>query len=86
MYVTVWKYYVRHPSSFTQKCHIVIPAKSQIDLSKHNPGIQLRETNSSATNVDMFEVINLRDPLDILCQTFIHTRCPGSGKTEGTIM
>ena len=29
--------------------HIVIPAKLQIDLSKNNTGIQLRETNSSAT-------------------------------------
>ena len=43
-----WKYSVRH-SSIHLEYHIVIPAKSQIDLSKHNPGIQLRETNSSAT-------------------------------------
>ena len=31
------------------ECHIVIPAKSQIDLSKSNTGTQLREMNSSAT-------------------------------------
>ena len=33
----------------------------------------------------MFEQINLRDPLDILCQTFVHTSCPRTGQTEGTI-
>ena len=36
-------------------------------------------------NVNTFEQINLRDPLDILCQTFFHIRCPGTGQTEGTI-
>ena len=48
-----WKYSVRHSSIqvilIQLECHIVIPAKSQIDLSKNNTGIQLRETNSSAT-------------------------------------
>ena len=67
------------------ECPIVIPAKSQIDLSKNNTGIQLRETNSSATNVNTFEKINLRDLPDILCQTFVHTSCPGTGQTEGTM-
>ena len=62
-----------------------MPTKSQIDLFKNYTGIQLRETNSSATNVYTFEEINLRDPLDILCQTFVHTSCPGIGQTEGTI-
>ena len=84
-----WKYSVRHSSTqvilIHLECHIVIPAKSQIDLSKNNTGIQLRETNSSATNVNTFEQINLRDLLDIPCQTFVHTSCPGTGQTEGTI-
>ena len=35
--------------------------------------------------MNTFEEINLRDLLDILCQTFFHTCRPGTGQTEDTI-
>ena len=56
-----------------------------IDFLNGITGMKLRETNSSATNVNTFETINLRDLPDILCQTFVHSSYPGTGQTEGTI-
>ena len=49
MRLEVITYLLTNHTSIYFECHIVIPAKSHIDFPKNTTGIQLRETNSSAT-------------------------------------
>ena len=46
---------------------------------------QLKEVSFSASTLGTVGEINIRDRMEILCQTFVHTSCPGTGQTKGTI-
>ena len=59
--------------------HRQIRQISLIDVHKNTLAVKLRERQIPANNYRTFEEINVRDPLEILCQTFVHIRHPGTG-------